>query len=67
MWPSCSTSYLQRSVDRILSGSDFPINLLDVDSYNEHLQEFGGTPHLTDSDKDLFCSVNPETFLFHNG
>jgi len=67
MWPSCSTSYLQRSVDRILSGSDFPINLLDVDSYNEYLQGFGCTPHLTDGDKNLFCSVNSERFLFHNG
>ena len=52
---------------RLLFGSDFPINLLDVDSYNEYLQGFGGTPHLTDSDKELFCSVNPERFLFHNG
>jgi hypothetical protein len=38
-----------------------------VDSYNEYLQGFDRTPHLTDGDKDLFCSVNPERFLFHNG
>jgi hypothetical protein len=36
-------------------------------SLNEYLQDFGCTPHLTDGYKDLFCSVNPEKFLFHNG
>ena len=51
---------------RILFGSDFPINLLDVDSCNEYLQCFDRTPHFTDGDKDLFRSVNPEMFLFHH-
>jgi len=37
-----------------------------VDSYNEYLRGFGCTPHLTDSSKDLFCSVNSEKFLFHH-
>jgi len=52
---------------RILFGSDFPINLLDVDSYNDYLRAFGGTPHLTDGEKALFCSANPDRFLFGNG
>lgn len=49
---------------RILFGSDFPINLLDVDSYNDYLRSFAATPHLTDGDRNLFGSVNPERFLF---
>lgn len=50
---------------RILFGSDFMINLLDIDSYNQYLDGFIGTgnPIATD-DRILFCSTNPERFLF---
>jgi len=50
---------------RILFGSDFMINLLDVDSYNDYLRQFAEvTGSVSDEDKNLFCSSNPEDFLF---
>jgi hypothetical protein len=51
--------------DRILFGSDFLMNLLWIDSYNDYLGLFDATAHLRPEEKDLFCSVNPERFLFH--
>lgn len=50
---------------RILFGSDFMINLLDIDSYNQYINGFvdKGNPLSTD-DRILFCSSNPERFLF---
>jgi predicted TIM-barrel fold metal-dependent hydrolase len=49
---------------RILFGSDFCINLFSVDSYNKYLQIFSRTQHLTEKEKHLFCSINPQRFLF---
>lgn len=50
---------------RILFGSDFMINLLDSDSYNEYLTAFLGKGNpLGEEDRVRFCSANPEKFLF---
>ena len=49
---------------RVLFGSDFPINLLSIDSYNRYLNIFSRTRSFTDKDKDAFCRINPERFLF---
>ncbi|MFA5308490.1 MAG: amidohydrolase family protein [Dehalococcoidales bacterium] len=54
----------EKLTERILFGSDFAINLFSVDSYNRYIQIFSGTPYLTAEQKRLFCSVNPERFLF---
>jgi hypothetical protein len=54
----------EKLTERMLFGSDFSINLFSVDSYNQYIQVFSGTPHLTPDEKRLFCSVNPERFLF---
>lgn len=52
--------------DRILFGSDFMINLLDIESYNRYLQVFSGTLYFDDADKDKFCHKNPERFLWQD-
>jgi len=49
---------------KMLFGSDFMINLLDMDSYNDYLGRFIKTADIIDDDKILFCSSNPERFLF---
>ncbi len=63
--------------DRILFGSDFPMVLLDLESYNQYVKTFsdtsfgekGNSPRNAavespDQLKDKFCSTNPEKFLF---
>lgn len=49
---------------RILFGSDFPINLLSIESYNRYLNIFSKTASFNDREKDAFCRVNPDRFLF---
>jgi hypothetical protein len=50
---------------RILFGSDFMINLLDCDSYNQYLAGFMGKGNQLDVEERIrFCSINPERFLF---
>lgn len=50
--------------ERILFGSDFMINLLSIDSYNDYLEYFATSQSIDKSNKHLFCSVNPSRFLF---
>jgi hypothetical protein len=50
--------------EKMLFGSDFMINLLWVESYNSYLETFWQTKQITAEVKDLFCSTNPERFLF---
>ena len=49
---------------RILFGSDFPINLLSIESYNQYLNILSKNASFDDEEKDTFCCVNPERFLF---
>jgi predicted TIM-barrel fold metal-dependent hydrolase len=49
---------------RVLFGSDFTINLLTVESYNQYLDIFARNTSLTAEEKDGFCRANPERFLF---
>lgn len=49
---------------RILFGSDFPINLLSIESYNRYLNTFSKSTSFNDKEKDAFCHANPERFLF---
>ena len=49
---------------RILFGSDYVINLIWSESYNEYLYNFIQTNHLNDRQKELMCEINPEKFLF---
>lgn len=54
-----------RLKQRILFGSDFMINLLDIDSYNQYINGFVDKENpITTDDRALFCSTNPERFLF---
>lgn len=50
--------------DKIIFGSDFMINLLSTDSYNDYLKVFSETVHFTDEEKEKFYKINPEKFLF---
>lgn len=54
-------------LERLLFGSDFMINLLDLESYNSYLNLFKGTTQLGSSEKDRLCRVNPERFLWGVG
>jgi hypothetical protein len=49
--------------ERILFGSDFVINLIWSESYNQYLNYFK-TARYIKGYKDKFCSLNPEKFLF---
>ena len=49
---------------KILFGTDFIINLIWSDSYNQYLENLLETPHLTDHQKELISEKNPEKFLF---
>ena len=50
-------------LEHVLFGSDFMINLLCIDSYDDYLRYFKTTKHLT-YEKDFFGSTNPWRFLF---
>jgi len=53
-----------KSLPRLLFGSDFIINLFRSGSYNEYISSFLTTPYLTNDQKADICSHNPEKFLF---
>ncbi|MEN6320737.1 MAG: amidohydrolase family protein [Syntrophaceae bacterium] len=50
--------------NKILFGTDFMICLQRINTYNDYLSLFVNTKHFTGQDKELFCSVNPQKFLF---
>lgn len=50
--------------DRILFGSDFMINLLWLESYNEYINYFKNTKHLDSEVRFKFSNTNSERFLF---
>lgn len=49
--------------ERVLFGSDFMINLMSIESYNQYLKNFFNTNYLVSS-KEKLCSENAERFLF---
>ena len=53
-----------KTESNLLFGTDFVINLIWSESYNEYLDNFIITQNLTDRQKDLICNKNPERFLF---
>jgi predicted TIM-barrel fold metal-dependent hydrolase len=55
---------VNRLYDRILFGSDFLINLIEIDSYKKYLEIFRDAPFPPDVDREKFCAVNPVRFLF---
>jgi len=58
-------TYLNPSdVNRFLFGSDFLINLLWIDSYNEYLDLFLSDQNLDAQTKLQLCNLNAERFLF---
>ena len=50
--------------ERLLFGTDFSINLTDIESYKKYITTFLNTEHLTEEQKLKMCSINPEQFLF---
>jgi hypothetical protein len=53
----------QKLKEHILFGSDYFINLQSIDSYNDYLKKYSQCV-LHDEDKDKFCRINPQRFLF---
>jgi hypothetical protein len=56
--------------EKLLFGSDFMINLLDMESYNCYLDIFSKTASFKShnaAQKRAFCNVNPERFLWRKG
>lgn len=49
---------------KLLFGSDFMINLLWCDSYNDYLETFFRTDQISCQDKAALCTFNPEKFLW---
>ncbi len=60
----CDTEKRTRLTEKILFGSDFMINLLWANSYNEYLDLFLTTDKITDTEKIQFCNRNSAKFLF---
>jgi len=54
----------ERLSQRILFGTDFSVHLASIDSYNAYYCLFDDDTAFKSSEKDMFCSANPESFLF---
>ncbi len=50
--------------DKMLFGTDFVINLIWSESYNEYLKAMSDTNHLSDKQKHKLCCSNAEKFLY---
>ena len=55
---------LQKIKKRLMFGSDFSVNLINIDSYSDFIDIFSKTDKLHSEEKNKFCSNNPATFLF---
>ncbi len=55
---------LQKIKKRLMFGSDFSVNLINIDSYSDFIDIFSKTDKLHSEEKHKFCSTNPATFLF---
>lgn len=53
-----------RLLERIIFGSDFMINLQDINSYSKYLRYFIDSDTLTLEEKDMLCNKNAERFLY---
>lgn len=54
----------QKLRERLLFGTDFSVNLTDINTYKAYLENFFATPYLDSALKIDMCSGNPERFLF---
>ena len=50
--------------EKLLFGSDFMINLIDMESYNRYLELFARTQAFDTKQKAAFANTNPERFLW---
>ena len=53
-----------RLLRKIIFGSDFMINLQDIETYGTYLQYFADTKAFTLEEKDLLCHTNAMRYLF---
>ncbi|MFC2141998.1 amidohydrolase family protein [Acidobacteriota bacterium] len=60
----CPPDVYQRLIERLMFGTDFMIHLMHIRSYREYVHNYFITKDLSDEEKNLFCSENPEKFLF---
>jgi predicted TIM-barrel fold metal-dependent hydrolase len=63
-YESISKHFNDKTETSILFGTDFVINLLWSESYNEYLDNFILNKHLSEYQKELMSNTNPERFLF---
>ena len=49
--------------NRIMFGTDFPVDLPNIDSYNQYIGLLSDSASIAEY-RNLLCSVNPERFLF---
>ena len=49
---------------KILFGTDFSVNLISIDSYNEYFKIFSNSDYIDRDKRENYCSLNPEKFLF---
>jgi predicted TIM-barrel fold metal-dependent hydrolase len=54
----------EETESNILFGTDFVINLIWSDSYNDYLNNFINSPCLDERQKELISEINPERFMF---
>lgn len=60
----CNGDERRNLEEKIIFGSDFMINLLDIESYSGYIEIFSNSEYLTARQKNLFCNENPQRFLF---
>ena len=65
-YESLQTWLTPANTGRFLFGSDFLINMLWIDSYNEYLDLFLSTKNINTKTKVKLCNENSEKFLFGN-
>jgi hypothetical protein len=56
----------EKIMDKIIFGSDFMINLMAIDSYEPYMNYFSQTKAFSINEKEKFCSINPEKYLYIN-
>jgi hypothetical protein len=54
----------KKLMERVMFGTDFSINLLDIQSYNAYVKIFADDIAFKGPEKERFCSLNPQSFLF---
>jgi hypothetical protein len=66
LYDGSTPDFQDRLLKRVMFGSDFSINLFDIDSYNAYVALFDKDEAFKSAEKHRFCCLNPQEFLFHS-